>query len=252
MVVQWANTKSTSCNNGNWSLYHSISFYIYINPMMFHMRTDCSSIITLTGRQLWPGFPCCSWLRQPFGCCREEMTGEKAFQSGLSLKIWWGGRNSTMMHVAVLQLATLDRLFWCLFVTFQDVSNLSSIPQRSTKQSNMTDFLRVFCLVRKTSVQVDRCVVSLQIVHVLDVPTAGHPWLRFHPSVAFSAWNVRCCRQRAALTVDQNIVSSASPFQTCCIGINIFCWLMKVVYTKQWSDLRDLLRCIPSIQMTFH
>jgi len=43
------------------------------------------------------------------------------------------------------------------------------------KTSNMTDFLRVFCLVRKTSVQVDRCVVSLQIVHVLDVPTAGHP-----------------------------------------------------------------------------
>ena len=43
------------------------------------------------------------------------------------------------------------------------------------KTSNMTDFLRVFCLVRKTSVQVDRCVVSLQIVHVLDVPTARHP-----------------------------------------------------------------------------
>ena len=134
---------------------------------------------------------------------------------------------------------------------FKPLKHTTKIHKAKQHCSNMTDF-PLSLLLRKTSVQVDRCVVSLQIVHVLDVPTAGHPWLRFHPSVAFSAWNVRCCRQRVALTVDQNIVSSASPFQTCCIGINIFCWLMKVVYTKQWSDLRDLLRCIPSVQMTFH
>lgn len=35
MIVQWANTKSTSCNNGNWSLYHSISFYIYLYLSLF-------------------------------------------------------------------------------------------------------------------------------------------------------------------------------------------------------------------------
>ena len=136
-------------------------------------------------------------------------------------------------------------MFVCDVLKLSTVANCYKVKQHDSDRFPKS-------LLLGTSVQVDRCVVSLQIVHVLDVPTAGHPWLRFHPSVAFSAWNVRCYHQRAALTVDQNTVNSASPFQTCCTGINIFCWLMNVVSTKQWSDLWDLLRCIPSVQMTFH